>query len=195
MLRTVLIVAATLVLVGTLSLVVTQRASSASGLPANWILAGDHPDNYTVDVQEKALHLASSTARGGFGTAMQTISSAHYVGKNVRFSAQVRSDSVADWAGLWMRIDGQDHQVLAFDNMAQWPIKGTTGWSTYSVVLPVADSAADIAFGILLAGSGNVWIRNLTFEPVSAGVKPTASMPAALSLPLEPNLDLTPGAP
>jgi hypothetical protein len=167
-------------------------ASSATGLPANWLLTGDHPENYRVDVQDRTLHLGADTSSGGFATAMQMISSAHYAGKRVRFSAEVRSADVAGWAGLWMRVDGQDRTALAFDNMARRPIKGTTDWTSYSVVLPVDSSAADIAFGILLTGKGNVWMRNLSFQAVSSAVELT-SMPSTPSLPAEPNLDLTPG--
>jgi hypothetical protein len=175
---------------GTL-LLTTTRVAFAAGLPANWILAGDHPETYTADVLDKTLHLAGTTASSGFGTAMQTISSANYRGKNVRFTAQVRSADVAGWAGLWMRVDGGSRGVLAFDNMQQRPIKGTTEWTTYSVVLPVPDSASDIAFGVLLAGSGNVWMKNLTFESVGSNVKPTSMG----SYPAQPNLDLSAGGP
>ena len=36
------------------------------------------------------------------------------------------------WAGLWMRVDkGKD--MVAFDNMQDRPIKGTTDWQRYYI--------------------------------------------------------------
>jgi hypothetical protein len=167
-----------------------MRTDSASVLPRNWMLTGNDAQNYSVSVEDKTLRLYSVQDGAGFGTAMQTISSQNYLGKNVQFSADVRSAGVAAWTVLWMRVDGEGGKVLAFDNMQQRPIKGSTEWKTYSVVLPVDASSKDIAFGVLLAGSGSVWIKNLTFGATDA--PSTSTSPAAPSLPTEPNLDLGP---
>ncbi len=37
-----------------------------------------------------------------------------------------------------MRVDGPNVTVLAFDNMKEQPIQGTTNWQGYAVVLDVA---------------------------------------------------------
>jgi len=176
-------------LLGLLVALGSIAADSANGLPANWVLTGENSDSYSVAVENETLQLSSEASGGGFGTAMQTIDSAHYVGKTVRFSADVRSSGVEQWAGLWMRVDGNG-KVLAFDNMRGRPIKGTTGWKRYDVVLPVDASAKRIAFGILLSGKGNVWMKDLGFEPVAGSVANTAQ--TASPLPAEPNLNLTP---
>ena len=165
-------------------------ARSATSLPPNWVLKGNAPKLYTVDVADKTLRLSSETPSKGFGTAMQVIAATNYAGKNVRFSADVRSADVQDWAGLWMSVDGMTGKPLAFDNMQSRPIKGTTEWKNYSVVLPVDASAVDIAFGVLLQSSGTVWIKNLSFSSVGSDVGVTA--PSATALPLTPNLDFPP---
>jgi hypothetical protein len=121
---------------------------------------------------------------------MQEIRATNYAGKMVRFSADVSSQGVARWAGLWMRIDGNPQGVPTFDNMQRRPIKGTSGWARYSVILPVDSSAHSIAFGVLLNGLGSVSIRNLAFEVVPSSVAPTAEALPAVPLPLTPNLDL-----
>ncbi len=164
-------------------------AVAAANLPKNWIVAGDHAQSYAATVQDKTLRLSGRPNATGFGTAMQVISAAHYAGKRVRFSADVESIDVRGWAGLWMRVDGADKRVLAFDNMQNRPIKGTTNWSRYSIVLPVDASAKDIAFGILLSGGGGISVRDLRFEVVSSDVTVTSQ---SVTLPDEPNLDLSP---
>jgi hypothetical protein len=187
MMHRILIVGETLVL--SLALLSPMCASSANALPPNWVLRGEHRDAYIANVRDHTLQLSSAEQNDGFGTAMQVIASTHYVGKDVRFSGDVRSDDVARWAGLWMRVDGEAGKVLAFDNMEQRPIKGTTAWTRYNVVLPMDPSATKIAFGVLLSGKGSVWIKNLNFE--SAGALPISALTMP-PLPTEPNLDLTP---
>jgi hypothetical protein len=106
---------------------------------------------------------------------MQSFSAAQYVGKRVRFSAAVKSEGVNDWAGLWMRVD-KGYEMVTLDNMENRPIKGTTNWQNYHVVLDVPKEATSIAFGILLSKSGTVWLSNVKIESVGTDV-PTTGRP------------------
>ena len=104
---------------------------------------------------------------------MQQFNAARYLGKRIRLSANLKSDGVKEWGGLWMRVDdGRDS--LAFDNMHKGPkdrsIKGTTDWQTYSVVLDVPERATDIYIGFLLSGSGTLWANAIKFEIVGSDV-------------------------
>ena len=54
------------------------------------------------------------------------------------------------------------------------PIKGTTDWQKYEVVLDVPQESVAIAFGILLTGKGQAWLSEVQFEEVGAEV-PTTS--------------------
>ena len=122
----------------------------------------------------------TATEFHGFGTLMQMASSREYLGKRVRFSAYVKSEKVqSGWAGLWFRIDGaKSGEVLGFDNMQQRPLKGTTDWKRVDIVLDVPQNAAALAYGILLAGDGQVWMDDLKFEVVKPDVPVTGSGPA-----------------
>jgi hypothetical protein len=108
---------------------------------------------------------------------MQGFKADQYLGKRVRFSAFVKSEEVQNWAGLWMRIDkgtgSANYKMLAFDNMQDRPIKGTTGWQNYEVVLDVAPDATGIFFGILLGGTGTVWLNSANIEIVPPTVPTT----------------------
>src|ERR1017187_9937896 len=91
----------------------------------------------------------------GFGTLMQMCKPDKYLGKRVRMTGYVKSESVTDWAGLWLRVDQANSQVpLAFDNMQDRAIKGTYAWKKYEIVLDVPANASMIAFGALLSGTG-----------------------------------------
>ena len=72
-----------------------------------------------------------------------------------------------------MRVD-KGSAVVSFDNMADRPIKGTTAWQNYEVVLDVPQDATGVAFGILLNKSGSVWLNNVQFEDVGVDVPTTA---------------------
>jgi hypothetical protein len=105
---------------------------------------------------------------------MQTISAAPYRGKRVRFSSFVRTDGVAGWSGLWMRIDLAGGKQGAFDNMQERPIKGTSDWTLHDVVLDVAPDAETVNFGVLQEGFGTTWIDEYRLDPVDSSVASTA---------------------
>jgi hypothetical protein len=107
---------------------------------------------------------------------MQSFRATQYAGKRVRLSAAVKSEKVNDWAGLWMRVD-RDHEIVAFDNMQNRPIKGTTNWQNYHVVLDVPKDATGLYFGILLGKSGTVWLSNVKIESVGTDVPTTGAAP------------------
>ena len=102
---------------------------------------------------------------------MQTCSAKKYAGKRVRMSALVKSNNVDDWAGIWFRVDQfKSKEPLAFDNMQNRPIKGTSNWSKYEIVLDVPVSSSQLAYGALLRGTGQIWFTQITFEIVELSV-------------------------
>lgn len=144
-----------------------------------WFLAGSQPQDYEMGVEDlgdgkgKAayLHSKQGASAGGFGTVMQNVSPERYRGQRVRLSGLLKSNDVKGWAGFWLRIDGKDaRQPLAFDNMVDRGVRGTTEWQRYSIVLDVAEESRNIAFGFLLAGSGQLWADELDFEIVDESV-------------------------
>lgn len=154
---------------------------ASAAAPDGWYLAGSKPTNYDTGVDQQALNNGRASAflkakanQEGFGTLMQDFSAAEYLGKRIRFSGFVKSEGVTRWAGLWMRVDGKTtNQPLAFDNMQDRAIKGTTGWQRYEIVLDVPEGATGIFFGILLDGPGEVWLNTTNIEAVSSAIPTT----------------------
>jgi hypothetical protein len=105
---------------------------------------------------------------------MQMCKANEYLGKRVRLSAYVKSKDIADWAGVWFRVDDPQVKPLAFDNMQNRPIKGTSDWKKYEIVLDIPQEAVNLAFGILLQGKGQAWIDDIKFESVTKDVPVTA---------------------
>jgi hypothetical protein len=149
-------------------------------LPEGWIKTGSNPEQYDMGVDEDVHHnnsdkcgcvkFTGETEPEGGGTLMQTFSAEKYLDKRVRLTGFVKSES-ADWAGMWMRVDGPEPgKPLAFDNMFNRQIKGTNDWKRYDVVLDVPGKATEIAFGVLLNGKGTVWFDDFKFEEVGNDV-------------------------
>jgi len=151
-----------------------------AAVPQGWYLAGTKPASYEAGTDEQAgyhghpsAYLKSKEAvTDGFGTLMQDFRAEKYAGKRVRFSAFAKSEGVEDWAGLWMRID-KGSQSVAFDNMQDRAIRGTTGWKAYEVILDVPQDATGIFFGVLLSKTGAVWLNSVKFEVVGSNVPTT----------------------
>jgi hypothetical protein len=148
-----------------------------------WFPTGSNPEEYDMGGNPAKPHGASGagyirskvekpTSFGGWATVSPA---AAFLGKRVRLSGQARTEGIEQWAGLWMRVDGPNNEVLAFDNMAasNRPIKGTTGWTPYAVVLDVPASAANIMYGIVVNGAGKAWIDDVKLEAVGADVAVT----------------------
>ena len=163
-----------------------------------WHMAGSQPRQYEHALVDDVTHagkavlaLRSVVAQAdGFGTLMQTFSAEHYRGQRLRFSGAVKCSNVEDRVGLWMRVDGPaGTSPLAFDNMADRPISGTTDWQHHDVVLDVPAEAKAIALGVLLVGKGEAWMSNFSIDTVDLDVETTGGWPALPSRPL--NLDFS----
>jgi len=103
----------------------------------SWFMAGSDPQDYELGIDTNVTYnnknsgyiKAKVADPRGFGTMMQMFKANDYLNKRMRFSADVKSEGIEAWAGLWMRIDGPtQHKPLGFDNMQNRPIKGTTDW-------------------------------------------------------------------
>jgi hypothetical protein len=148
-----------------------------------WFLAGTNPKHYHASVLEpvpqnqRSPVCLKSIGRmpGGFGTLMHTFKADAFRGKRLRLSTYLRSDSVQGCAGLWMRVAGPRNEPLAFDNMEDRSINGTTRWANYDVVLDVPSSAKGITVGLFLAGAGRIWLDDLHLNTVKKSVPATGA--------------------
>ncbi|MGB8370602.1 MAG: hypothetical protein ACLPYZ_11305 [Limisphaerales bacterium] len=160
-----------------------NAVAARAEIPKDWFAAGDHPAEYEMTLDHDTTHNGKGSASlkcivpkaSGFGTLMQTFKADTYRGQRIRMSGYVRSRNVKDWAGLWMRVDGAKDEVLAFDNMQNRAVKGTTDWTRYEIVLDVPETSQQIAFGVLLSGMGQVWLDDVKFETVGKEVPTTGS--------------------
>lgn len=168
-----------------------------SHLPKGWFTSGNKTAEYEMGVDTTVAQNGKSSAfikskspkPNDFATLVQITSAENYIGKRLRLSGYIKSDSIKGWCGMWMRIDGENKQVLGFDNMKNRAIKGTTDWKKYEIVLDVPSLSSAIGYGVLLTGKGKIWFDNMKLEIVDKSV-PVTNMNKEITYPKDPvNLD------
>jgi len=154
-----------------------------STMPKGWLQAGSNTIDFEMGMDDTVSFDGSRSAYikslkpevEGFATMMQTASVDDYLGKRVQLSISIKTESISGWAGAWLRIDGKDSKApLAFDNMQNRAIKGSTDWKKYSIILDVPEQASQMAYGVLTMGDGNIWFDNLSFTVVDKSVPVTS---------------------
>ena len=150
---------------------------SLDEIPGGWFKAGDVPDSYRMGLDSKVFSHGQKSATieslvteiNGFTTLMQTCYALHYAGKRIKMTGYIRSENVAGWSGMWLRIDAKTGQdFLGFDNMEDRPVQGTSDWTKCEIIMDVPPESGTLNFGVLLAGTGKIWFDNVTFEVVNS---------------------------
>jgi Peptidase family S41 len=174
--RTALLIAPNSFLVLTLGFVIFQpavvrpelagldfEAEHSGGVPRGW--NGGPPGTFTVDGQtvhggKWALRIERNDTTESAFTAVTKMIPIDFAGESLELRGFLRTEDVSNFAGLWMREDG-DSGPVAFDNMQARQLKGTTEWTEYSIKLPLEKSARRLFFGVLAGGAGKVWADDL----------------------------------
>jgi hypothetical protein len=100
---------------------------------------------------------------------MQVSSAAAYRGKSVKMRAFLRSDEVAQRAGLWIRADDINGTTVAFRNCfspraPQSFVSGNTAWREVEISIDIPESAIALSYGAQMIGTGTVWIDNVSID-------------------------------
>ena len=157
--------------------VIAEREQMSDG----WFIAGQDPNDYEIGIDSKTFHSGGQSGYikdkvshpRSFATLMQIFKAATFHGQRIRMRAFAKSEDIEDWAGLWMRVDGPRGTTYQFDNMEDRPIRGTSDWQEYEIILDVPDDSENIAFGILLSGKGQIWVDDFSFKPISTSIPTT----------------------
>jgi hypothetical protein len=159
------------------------RPAGALKLPglSGWFVAGTSPREYEVrlDLGAGRHHSACAVLRArvpkvtGFVSLTQTASMTGLRGRRLRLSAWIKAERVRGWSGFWMRIDDEKRRAIAFDNMQDRPVRGSAGWTARTIVLDVPRDAHSLSFGVILQGTGTVWVDDFEFSLVGPEVPVT----------------------
>lgn len=158
-----------------LMLIMISAFNTVDVLPEGWFKAGTKKENYTVHVDDqikyngaKSVGIRSNEGlkkKRSFATVMQRINAKAYRNKKIKISAQIKSEDIKGWAGLWFRIDGHSkREMLGFDNMNDRKIRGTSDWTKYEIIMDVPENSRVLNYGVLLSGKGKVWFDDFNIE-------------------------------
>ena len=135
----------------------------AGTVPVGWSNFGEgsyklEADSNVVKSGKYAASIASLGDEPGYRAWAFTIPGS-YPGKEITLSGFIKTEDVEGFAGLWMRLDPQ----VAFNNMQQEGLQGTTEWTRYEFTLPMnPDKTEQTVVGGLLVGKGKVWFDSLS---------------------------------
>lgn len=133
----------------------------------HWVLMGSRTTHEsgvdTSGYQGMASAFLRSTVADAqvVATLRQTIKADDYRGKQLRFSGEVKVEQVKQQAGLYIRTNKQGERVTP-ENVVQ----GTHDWKRYEATIPVAEDALFIRFGLVLTGTGQIWLANARLEVI-----------------------------
>jgi hypothetical protein len=164
-------------------LLLACTAAAQTGPVPEWFLSGMNRTQFGVKLDREVVHGGNSSARiecfakrcQMFGTLMQTIKADAYLGQRIRLIAWVKALD-AGQPRIWVRIDGEEGETLAFDNMDGRAQSGSFDWKLQQIVLDVNKHAALINFGFMLQDRGIAWIDDVSLEVVDRSVKTTGML-------------------
>ncbi len=144
------------------------------GDPEGWFTfqhAGNASYRYVVD--SDAPHSGAASLRidnigpEPYGAIAQVFVGQQHAGKTARLTGWLRTKDVADaGAGLTL-LALQSGNTVAYNFMYDAPAKGTTGWTRYTITMPVPKGTDRVEIGAMLRGRGSLWFDDAVLEFVT----------------------------
>jgi hypothetical protein len=160
---------------GAVSLNLSDDSQSTKMAPYGWIKASnwagkggpvretdyelvtDHA-NVSHGKSSALLRSTRSVDSSSYGAILQRVNVGKLAGQRVMFSAYLATQDARAGASLWFRVNDQQGNVVAFEDMGLSKVVATTPWKQYSIVIDVPDTAATLLYGTILYGDGTVWM-------------------------------------
>jgi len=151
------------------------------GGPAGTISA----DNQVVHSGQWSVRLERGANSQATFSTVTTAIPMDFLGGEIELHGFLRLKDVSDFAGLWMREDG-DGQTLAFTNMQSQQLRGTKDWAEYSITLPLNAQATKLVFGVLMSGTSTAWADDLQLlvdgKPIAQAADAPKKLPTVLDV-------------
>jgi len=151
-----------------------RNLTFADGL-ACWEFGGSfrdeepHAADYACAAEAGTAVVASAVEKPqGFAALAQSVLIHEYVGRTVTFRAEVRTEGVADEAGLHL-LGGMPTGPVSLPKSLTVPLAGNNDWTPHEISAQVAEHGGMVQFGVFLRGPGRIALRNprLTFTPAA----------------------------
>ena len=152
-------------------------------VPTGWQAVTDNSGEYAVHADGArrsggqgyagATIRANVTSPSGSAMLAQSVRADAFRGKRIRLSGFMKTINVTEGtAVLFMRVDGGG-VVQTSDYMQNRPLMLTTDWARQEIVIDVPRDAVGVTFGMMLGGSGQIWLDDVALEEVGPDVAST----------------------
>ncbi len=159
-----------------------------TGVPDGWQFFGGTTAAYAMELDSTVVRTGGWSAKvrstaqhtgTEFYSVAQSLSAAPWHGQRARLRGWIRTVAMTPpGARLVVRVDGvSTTSSLAFDNMADRGVSGSTEWRQVEIVVDVPPDAVSIVAGPLVTGQGQAWYDDLTLDVVGRDVPVTAATP------------------
>ena len=155
-----------------LSIILNSSYSLAEPLPRPW--AHHNQEDYEAGVTANnpftgkySAYIRSREAETStMGTLWQAIKPRPaWFGERVRMTAYLKTLSVKDATGLFMRVSTYGGWIN-YDYMYNRVVQGDTDWHKYMIVLDIPHDTSLIDFGVWIVGKGEVQVDDFRFDVV-----------------------------
>ena len=122
---------------------------------------------------------AVAARRGEFGAFMRRVCAPElepFLGHRMRVTALIKSDRIVGSAGLFASAS---HMGALAQSAKPFrpppPVKGDLAWMRYAIEVDVPHGTDAVEVGVVIQGSGRVWIDDIQLEPVSRAASAAAA--------------------
>ncbi len=122
-----------------------------------------------------AVIIQSTTKEWGKnGSALRTIPTLSLIGHRIRFSAWLKTENLANWAGLRLLAGDTAGRVYAHDDISgDYPLVGTNDWTRREIVCDIPEGCTILRIGMSQYGAGKMWMDDAQIEIVGNDVPTT----------------------
>ena len=142
--------------------------------PEGWFTyqhAGDKSYDFVLDTSDphggtRSLRI-DNIGPEPYGSVAQSVLAAPYAGKVARYSAWLKTRDASEAGAVLTIMVLANGAVVSQNFMADAPVKGSKGWTRYTIALPVPGNAERVEIGAMLQGKGSLWLDDVELEFVS----------------------------
>jgi len=96
-----------------------------------------------------------------YGAVAQSLDAFGYAGKTARFSGWLRTRETSEGGAVLTLTALMSGATIAHNFMEQTPVKGTTPWQRYTIMLKIPAGTDRVEVGAMLQGKGSLWLDDV----------------------------------
>jgi C-terminal processing protease CtpA/Prc len=161
-----------------------EQLYTTTGLPAKWyasITTSDYGSDSLIKHSGKRsayLQHQEDNSSKYRGISMGMTLPINYSGKKIQLKGFIKTKDIAKGtAGLIIRLEGSNYNILLADAMIKRNLQGTNDWAEYTVEVPLLEDAKFIYFGAYITGNGKLWLDDVQLSIDGKDISNATSKP------------------